>query len=78
MGADKIASDKVVDFTSSNSQGEYYIARLEITAEGAGKLADNRLQPGMPADVIIKSGERNFVSYLFKPLIDSFAQAFLN
>jgi len=78
VGADKIASDKVVDFTSSNSQGEYYIARLEITAEGAGKLADNRLQPGMPADVIIKSGERNFVSYLFKPLTDSFAQAFLN
>ncbi len=78
VGADKIASDKAVDPTASNPQGEYYVARVEMTADGAKKLGDNRLQPGMPADVIIKSGERNFVSYLFKPLTDSFSKAFLN
>lgn len=78
VGADKIASDKAVDISSSNPQGEYYVARVEMTIEGVQKLGENRLQPGMPADVIIKSGERNFVSYLFKPLTDSFSKAFLN
>jgi protease secretion system membrane fusion protein len=30
----------------------------------------------MPADVVIKSGERSFLSYLLKPLSDKFARAF--
>jgi hypothetical protein len=31
-----------------------------------------RLLPGMPADVIIATGERTLVRYLVKPLIDTF------
>jgi multidrug efflux pump subunit AcrA (membrane-fusion protein) len=38
--------------------------------------ATTRLQPGMPVDVIIKKGERTFMSYLLKPLTDKVAPAF--
>jgi protease secretion system membrane fusion protein len=30
----------------------------------------------MPVDVIIKTGERTFMSYLLKPLTDKLARAF--
>jgi protease secretion system membrane fusion protein len=30
----------------------------------------------MPVEVIIKKGERSFMSYLLKPLFDRLAQAF--
>jgi protease secretion system membrane fusion protein len=28
------------------------------------------VQPGMPADLFVKTGERTMMNYLFKPLID--------
>jgi protease secretion system membrane fusion protein len=65
--------------TQGNPQGdlpEYYLARIETTAEGAKQLGNLRLQPGMPVDVIIKTGERTFMSYLLKPLTDKLALAF--
>jgi protease secretion system membrane fusion protein len=34
------------------------------------------VQPGMPVDVVIKTGERTFLSYLFKPLSDRLAKSF--
>jgi protease secretion system membrane fusion protein len=40
------------------------------------KLAGLKVQPGMPVDVIIKAGERTFMSLLLKPLSDKFANAF--
>ncbi len=63
----------------ANPQGglpEYYLARIETTAAGAKQLGKLRLQPGMPVDVIIKTGERTFMSYLLKPLTDKLANAF--
>lgn len=65
--------------TQGNSQGklpEYYLVRVETTAVGAKQLGKLRLQPGMPVDVIIKTGERTFMSYLLKPLTDKLARAF--
>jgi hypothetical protein len=32
--------------------------------------------PGMPADLYIKTGERTFLAYLMRPLMDSFSRAF--
>jgi len=47
----------------------YYLARLEVTAEGREQLGQRKLRPGMPVDVVIKTGERSFMSYLLKPLM---------
>ncbi|MBC5785619.1 HlyD family type I secretion periplasmic adaptor subunit [Ramlibacter sp. USB13] len=53
-------------------QGErpaHFLARVEITPEGWKKLGDRKLQPGMGADVLIKTGERSLLAYLLKPLV---------
>ena len=55
---------------------EYYLAQIETTEEGALLLGDKTIQPGMPVDVIIKTGERTFLSYLLKPISDRFARSF--
>jgi protease secretion system membrane fusion protein len=34
------------------------------------KLDGQQIYPGMPADVIVKTGRRNFMSYLLKPFTD--------
>ena len=55
---------------------EHYMAQIQTTPEGLQKLGLLQVQPGMPVDVVIKSGERTFMSYLLKPLSDKFALAF--
>lgn len=70
VGADRLVSD-----TKEKAQ-EYYLAQIETTPEGTKRLGERRIQAGMPVDVIIKTGERTFASYLVKPITDRFAKAF--
>ena len=69
IGADKIKPD------GGSPQDEYYLAQIEVTADGGKLLGALVLQPGMPVDVIVKTGERNFLSYFVKPITDRFAIA---
>lgn len=46
----------------------YYLARVAVTPEGMKRLGSHRMQPGMPADVIIKTGERSLLTYMLNPL----------
>lgn len=46
----------------------YFLARVEVTPEGLQMLGKHHLHPGMPVDVIIKSGTRTFAAYLMRPL----------
>jgi membrane fusion protein, protease secretion system len=46
----------------------YYLARVKVTPEGMKTLGKHQLQPGMPAEVIIKTGERSLLTYLLSPL----------
>ena len=32
-------------------------------------------QPGMPADVVVKTGERTLLNYLLRPLLKRFAES---
>ena len=56
------------DLILEPNQPPYYLARLEITPEGLRTLGQRRLQAGMPAEVVIKTGERSFLTYLLHPL----------
>lgn len=48
----------------------YYTARIDL-APGTDKLLNGeKLQPGMPAEIIIKTGSRTFWNYLVKPIED--------
>jgi protease secretion system membrane fusion protein len=59
-----------------DKEGEYYAGQIETSKEGLKKLAGLKIQPGMPVDVIIKTGERTFMSLLLKPLTDKLSTAF--
>jgi protease secretion system membrane fusion protein len=72
VGADK----QPVAPGSATGEGEFYLAKVEATKEGLAELGNLTIQPGMPVDVIFKIGERTFVSYLFKPLLDRSVKAF--
>jgi len=55
--------------------GGYYLARVAVTPKGVEALAQHRLQPGMPAEIIIKTGERSLLTYLLHPLTRRLVQA---
>ena len=46
----------------------YYLARVSVTPEGIKKLGKRQMQPGMPAEVIFKTGERSLLTYMLGPL----------
>ncbi|HEY6610378.1 MAG TPA: HlyD family type I secretion periplasmic adaptor subunit, partial [Pseudomonas sp.] len=68
-----IAADRLVDEASKEP---YYLAQVEVTEDGMAMLGSNQIRAGMPATVIIKTGERNLLSYLLKPLLARIDSAF--
>lgn len=46
----------------------YYLARVEVTPEGRKILGNRQMQPGMPAEMVIKTGGRTLLTYLLHPL----------
>lgn len=54
-------------------QPPYYLARVAITPEGMKELGDRQMQAGMPAEVVIKTGERTMLTYLLHPLLKRMA-----
>lgn len=54
----------------------YYLARIRVTDQGYADMnEDMELKPGMPAEVMIRRGERTMFSYLLKPIADGFARS---
>jgi len=49
-------------------QYAYYLARVQVTPAGMKTLGQRQMQPGMPAEVVIKTGERSLLTYLLHPL----------
>lgn len=46
----------------------YYLARVKVTPEGLKTLGHRQLQPGMPAEMVIRTGERTLFTYMVSPL----------
>jgi HlyD family secretion protein len=54
-----------------------FIVRVRLDERDTLDKTENfRPTPGMPADVFIETGERTFLNYLMRPILDSFARAF--
>lgn len=73
VGSDRVLPDKT---KPGEPDFEYYAAQVETTEEGLKMLGDLDVQPGMPVDVVIKTGTRSFVSWLVKPISDRLNWAF--
>lgn len=72
-----LSADRLVDENNADSE-PYYLARLEITQQGIQDLRDAKLdlKPGMPAEVLILTGNRTMLAYLFDPLSDTISYSF--
>jgi HlyD family type I secretion membrane fusion protein len=70
----QVSADRLVNEKDGSA---YYKALIEVdTRELAALEEPVELYPGMPADVMIKVGERTFFDYLTSPIHDSFTRAF--
>lgn len=65
-----ISGDLIVEPQTNQA---YYLARVEVTPEGMKELGSRQLQAGMPAEVVIKTGERSVLTYLLHPLLKRMA-----
>jgi len=65
------------DSFEDEATGErYYRARVRVTEEGHTQMNEHmQLLSGMPAEVMIRTGERTFASYIAKPITDMLARA---
>lgn len=64
----KLVSISADLLTEPQTNMSYYLARVEVTPEGRKALGKRQLQPGMPVEVIFKTGERSMLTYLLHPL----------
>jgi len=62
-----IVTDPGVNPLTPNAS--YYLARIVVTPEGMKTLGKREMQPGMPVQVVIKTGERSMLTYLIDPLV---------
>lgn len=73
---------KVVQISADRLMNEqtgmpYYLARVSLTEEGIRLLGALKLQPGMPAEVLINTGDRTMLQYLMQPATDAFARSMI-
>lgn len=61
-----VSGDLLID---SHSGAGYYLARVAVTPDGLKKLGKRQMQPGMPVEVIFRTGERSMLTYLLHPLV---------
>ncbi|MDR0775404.1 MAG: HlyD family type I secretion periplasmic adaptor subunit [Azonexus sp.] len=67
---ESISADLLTDEKSGVS---YYLARVSVTEEGMKILGNRQMYPGMPAEVVIVTGERSMLVYLLRPLLKRIA-----
>jgi len=62
-------------FENPETLESFYIARISIPYLSISSLQKEKIKPGMPAEVLIKTGENTPLQYLMDPLLSSFRTA---
>jgi len=68
---EQVSADRMTDQRTGQA---YFLARIVISPESLAE-AGVELQPGMPAEVMIVTGERTALNYLMRPLLDAFRRS---
>lgn len=68
-----VSADRIVD---QRTGMPYYKGRVTIPPEQLARLTGLKLHSGMMAEAMIKRGEQTALSYLLKPMVESFARSF--
>ena len=69
-----VSADRLVNEKSGTP---YYLARVRVTEHGVHTLGERKLVPGMPADVLIITGQRTLLQYLMQPARNALAQSMI-
>jgi protease secretion system membrane fusion protein len=70
-----ISPDRFLTPEDVRNPDGYYLAKVHVDDAEIEKLNGLKIIPGMPADVLIKTGERTLLQYLLKPFSDRLAHA---
>lgn len=62
-----ISADRLVDEQTAEP---YYLLQVQVNDENRKRLNGLTIKPGMPVEGFVRTGERSFLNYLFKPLFD--------
>jgi len=73
VSADALPDEKA---TRQGLAANTFVVRVAIDEDQIRKVPNFRSTPGMPAEVYAKTNERTFLTYLLKPVFDSFERAF--
>ena len=68
-----VSADRITD---ERTGAPYYAATVELHGVDDGRVADQALVAGMPADVMIQTTERTALHYIMSPLTDMIAKSF--
>jgi HlyD family secretion protein len=69
-----VSADRLTD---EGTKQPYYLARVHVDREEIRQSHANiELIPGMPAEVLIVTGERTMAEYIFQPFIDALWRSF--
>lgn len=71
-----VSADYLVD---EATHAHYFLARVGLTKQGLAVLAAHgvSLQPGMPSEVLVKTGERTLLNYLIEPVKERMEWSFI-
>jgi len=63
----QVSADRLVD---EKTGAPYYKLKAKVAPNGIKLLAQYEIRPGMPVDMVVKTGERTMMNYLLKPIFD--------
>jgi epimerase transport system membrane fusion protein len=68
----KLSPDRLID---QETDLPYYSAEIQLVEEDLSLLGGMTLVPGMPAEVLIKTGERTMLGYITSPMRRGFSRS---
>ena len=69
-----VSADRMTDERTGEP---YFLAKVEVASGEIERVSpDIELSPGMPAEVMILTGERTLLDYLVRPFIESVSKSF--
>jgi HlyD family secretion protein len=68
-----VSADRQVD---KQTEQVYYVARIQLDDATLRQLPDVEIMPGMPVEILIKTGKFTVAHYVMRPVLDSFNRAF--
>jgi HlyD family secretion protein/epimerase transport system membrane fusion protein len=69
-----VSADRIVEEKTGTP---YYMTHVEVSREELARLGPEiKLMPGMPAEVLIVTGQRTMFQYMFQPFLDAIRRSF--